>query len=333
MSIGLGGIGIDGAVGGVAGAVTAINISAGTTSNNLSAVTFANSNGVSFGLNASTVTASHAINVSAGTTSNNLSAITFANSNQISFGINASTITASGGTLSVDTGLTVTTGTGGTTLKPIEMSVWRNFHGNFVTLATAQSNSVVSIQPFLLQWPVVFSNVYLPVGIICASTNNTSSVYIDLSVSAVFYSRNVSTLSYITSFSNTMTSTFSSNGAPTQYFAITMTNAAATTLIPGEYFLAVHLSTDNTATNASTATTAIAGNTVSMVAAYSMANLGHIRSWGGAVVQNSFHLGGAGVVSTGATRSSLAFTDYTASGTRPLQGVVAFELRNVTWNV
>ena len=36
--------------------LTNVNLSAGTTSNNLSAVTFANSNGISFGLNASTVT-------------------------------------------------------------------------------------------------------------------------------------------------------------------------------------------------------------------------------------------------------------------------------------
>lgn len=44
--------------GGGGAGLSAINISAGTTSNNLSAVTFANSNGVSFGLNGSVVTGS-----------------------------------------------------------------------------------------------------------------------------------------------------------------------------------------------------------------------------------------------------------------------------------
>lgn len=39
------------------GGITAINVSAGTTSNNLTALTFADSNGISFGLNASTITA------------------------------------------------------------------------------------------------------------------------------------------------------------------------------------------------------------------------------------------------------------------------------------
>lgn len=42
------------------GGITNINLSAGTTSNNLSALTLSNSNGVSFGLNGSTVTASYA---------------------------------------------------------------------------------------------------------------------------------------------------------------------------------------------------------------------------------------------------------------------------------
>jgi hypothetical protein len=87
----------------VAGLISNINVSAGTTSGNLSALTFSNSNGVSFGLNNGTITASvnaaggglTNINVSAGTTSNNLSAFTFANSNGVSFGLDASTFTAS----------------------------------------------------------------------------------------------------------------------------------------------------------------------------------------------------------------------------------------------
>jgi len=84
-------------------------VSAGTTSNNLSAITFSNGSNVSFGLNGSVITASvntslTAINVSAGTTSNNLSAITFSNLNGLTFGLNGSVITGSytvPGTLSV----------------------------------------------------------------------------------------------------------------------------------------------------------------------------------------------------------------------------------------
>jgi len=81
--------------------MTNMNVSAGTTSNNLTAITFSNSNGVSFGLNGSTITASVAaggggsVNISAGTTSNALTAWTWSNSNNVSFGLNASTLTAS----------------------------------------------------------------------------------------------------------------------------------------------------------------------------------------------------------------------------------------------
>ena len=52
------------------------------------------------------------INVSAGTTSNNLSAITFSNSNNVSFGLNGSTLTGSIATTYAGTGITTTTTAG-----------------------------------------------------------------------------------------------------------------------------------------------------------------------------------------------------------------------------
>lgn len=51
---------ISGATGGGGGGITNVNLSAGTTSQNLSNFVFSNSNGVSFGLNGSTITASAA---------------------------------------------------------------------------------------------------------------------------------------------------------------------------------------------------------------------------------------------------------------------------------
>lgn len=86
-------------VGGAA-AGASINFSAGTTSGNLSAVTFANGSNVSFGLAAGVLTASvaaslAAFNISAGTTSGNLSSLLFSNGSGVSFGLNGGTITAS----------------------------------------------------------------------------------------------------------------------------------------------------------------------------------------------------------------------------------------------
>lgn len=84
----------------VVGLLSAINFSAGTTSNNLSALTFSNLNGVTFGLNGSVVTASvgaggAAGSISAGTTSVALGQAVFSNSNNVSFGLAGSTVTAS----------------------------------------------------------------------------------------------------------------------------------------------------------------------------------------------------------------------------------------------
>jgi len=89
--------------GGAGGGLSALGVSAGTTNIAASGLSFVNSNGVTFGLNGSTLTASvgtaggglTAINVSAGTTSNNLSNLVLANLNGISFGLNGSTLTAS----------------------------------------------------------------------------------------------------------------------------------------------------------------------------------------------------------------------------------------------
>lgn len=85
--------------------ITGINASAGTTSNNLSNIVFSNSNGVSFGLNGSTVTASVSV-TAAGDGINRISAgtqiagtnqtVVFSNSNGITFGMsNNSVVTAS----------------------------------------------------------------------------------------------------------------------------------------------------------------------------------------------------------------------------------------------
>lgn len=103
--------------------VSNLNISAGTTSNNLAAVTFANSNGISFGLNASTITASFepGVKLSAGTTSNLASAFTFANRNGVSFGLDAGTLTAS-----VATSLTSVNISAGTTSQNLSNVVFSN---------------------------------------------------------------------------------------------------------------------------------------------------------------------------------------------------------------
>jgi hypothetical protein len=76
-----------------AATISAVNLSAGTTSNNLSAFVFSNANGIGFGLNGSTVTASYTqsthphMAVSAGTNSQNTGTVSFSNASGVSFGM------------------------------------------------------------------------------------------------------------------------------------------------------------------------------------------------------------------------------------------------------
>jgi hypothetical protein len=130
------------------GGLTNIKLSAGTTSNLGSAFTFSNSNGVSFGLNASTITASIAtsltnMRLSAGTTSNLRSDFTFSNSNGISFGLDNGTITGS-----VATSLTNIRVSAGTTSNLLSAITFSNSNGitfglNASTL-TASHNGITS---------------------------------------------------------------------------------------------------------------------------------------------------------------------------------------------
>jgi hypothetical protein len=121
-----------------------IRVSGGTTSNLLSAITFADGNGVSFGLNASTMTASiatslTAIRVSGGTTSNLLSAITFGDANGISFGINASMMTASHNALTSQSNQNVTAGNGGFAFQTLSFS---NING--VSFGTSAGSAITA---------------------------------------------------------------------------------------------------------------------------------------------------------------------------------------------
>lgn len=86
-----------------AATISNVLFSAGTLSSLRSDITFANSNGVTFGLatngvitaSVATAAAGNSVNFSAGTTSNNLASVVFSNSNGVTFGLNGSTITAS----------------------------------------------------------------------------------------------------------------------------------------------------------------------------------------------------------------------------------------------
>lgn len=94
-------------------------------------INFSNSNNITFGFDAAihnTITASYAFNVSAGTTSSGVNAVTFSNSNGVAFGFDGSNVTANIGYLSywfnadrIDNTVTTTVGGSTSVIAPFMM--------------------------------------------------------------------------------------------------------------------------------------------------------------------------------------------------------------------
>jgi hypothetical protein len=203
-------------VGGVALSAGAQLASSGT-------VSFSNENGVSFGLNAGTLTASVIagnVNFSAGTTSNNLSAVTFANSNGISFGLNASTVTASFSSF------------GGQTISCFSQDA------DFVTNFTANQNAL-SVQKVSL--PMNLRATQLAILADFRGTNISSDA---VTMSHAVYTLSGGTASLASSGSRVVTW---ASGAPylsvsgTQYRSV----GVSYSMTPGDYLFAWCVSTAN----------------------------------------------------------------------------------------
>lgn len=130
--------------------LTNINLSAGTTSQNLSNFVFSNSNNVSFGLNGSTVTASATVASTQGSvvfgavgSTNTGSQLIFSNSNNVTFGLNASTFTASVTVASTQGSLRFSAGTTNTLASNFSFSDGSNvsfgLNGSTITASVATS--------------------------------------------------------------------------------------------------------------------------------------------------------------------------------------------------
>lgn len=181
---------------------------------------------------------------------------------------------------------------------------------NGVGVGANLGNSTAMIQPIWLVQPLAFSVARIWISVANAnSAANNSSAYLDVSMSLVLYSRNVSTLSYMTSGSATATASWSSNATGTMngriFFDVTFNN---TTLTVGEYWMAQHVSTTNSATGGAN-TTALTCS----VQYIQQGMLGVAHRLGVATSNSVFAALGAGILSTNNTRSSIAFSDYSAN--------------------
>ena len=196
--------------------LTNVNISAGSTSSNVSAVTFSNANNVSFGFDGTNITASinvsaANINISAGTTSNESSAFTFANGSNVSFGINAGTITAS--VASSLTGINVSAGTTSNNLSAVTFANSNNasfgLNASTVTVSAPVNFSAGTTSNNLTQ--LSFSNgsnvsFGLNAGTLTASV---ASSLTGINISAGTTSNNLSAAA----FSNSYNVSFGLNGS------------------------------------------------------------------------------------------------------------------------
>jgi hypothetical protein len=239
-----------------------INLSAGTTSNNLTAVTFANSNNNTWGLNASTVTISAPVNFSAGTTSNNLTQVSFSNGSGVTFGLNAGTITASinaltainvsagttsnnltAFTLSNSNGLSFGINASTITAKYGGFSSWSN--GDPATALTGGQNTLF-FQPIIVPYAMTVSMIEF-----LASISNVTNSSGGFSLSAALYTLNggsAGTFSLASSGSSNITWTSGaalSSNTGINYQSMSVNSWSIT---PGPYLFAWWLSTQAAAT-------------------------------------------------------------------------------------
>lgn len=265
----------------------------GTTFNgaNISGSITQNSNGIALSLSAPTPGGGAAINVSAGTTSGNLQTLQFNNSNGVSFGLNGSTITASaagggggGGltavsllgnqvgnnTVGLDAnsvmyfsggdGITLS-GTGSTLVisnaLQVTLSSTHLFPGfPFSAVNTSLSNQYEFFIPFNLVQPLSVSAVELLASVSCNSSA-ASSGQVGHTVGFGLYTRNstnANVINTIASATYTMAGSYSSNASSalslisdivnsTSYSTFTSTAAGASSIMHGPRVLKLPLST------------------------------------------------------------------------------------------
>jgi len=209
-------------------------------------------------------------------------------------------------------------------------SWWANAVGDAAALiGTLVGNSLVSIRKVQIAEPVACSDMRVAASASLATAANASSAFYDYSLSAVVYSRTGSSLSSMLSGSLASWASWSSNATASLggMNAYVVPWNTSTVLAPGEYWIALHLSTTNTATGGA-ATTAL-GNSQSMLGVNPLNTaVAGMKPVGVGVNASYGMVSGQGLVSTGATLASLAISNVTVTGSRGAAAALWVELRN-----
>lgn len=232
-----------------AATISNIRVSAGTTSNLMSAVTFDNAGGITFGLNGSVITAvapagaPSPVNFSAGTTSGNLDSVVFSNANGVSFGLNGSTITASAA--------------GGAAPYTYSSLVLPDMN---ISALGALGNGSFSIRNIDMGGYATATRVSMPYLWQQASTANANTIAIAMTVLCGIYTRNNLTLNTISSGSTQTTYSYASNTAgATQIIGSVVRPISLpmnVNLTPGNYYFGFGISTAYSSIGTATTTAA-----------------------------------------------------------------------------
>lgn len=289
----------------------AINVSAGTTSGNLQTLQFDNGNGVTFGLNGSTVTASVAagggVAIADGGGTQTSGTVQFSNSNNITFGLNNGTMTAS-------------------YQNPYEIVFWRP--NDMVTTVGAPIVNSASIVYCPMDHNLTATRFDYIASVNVATAGNNSSAGFLYSATAVLYTRNGGTLSSLSSATTANQMTWSSNatGSVTGAFFLSIplnVNAQA-----DKYWVGAQISTR--ATGLTGANTTSLGNTVSMMGVGSVvAGAFSVREPGAATANSNGWVYGMGMYSGTSNFSTIAFSNLTQQGTNAQRANIGFRMVNV----
>ncbi|HNE33139.1 MAG TPA: hypothetical protein PK365_12230 [Nitrospira sp.] len=220
--------------------------------------------------------------------------------------------------------------TNGSTISISQVPSSRYVNENAVTTTgLAADRSSVSIVPFMIQHQLDMSNMRCLISMSGQTTTNNSTNGAAISISGVLYSLNGSSLSSILSGSNTYTGTWSSNATASVFGAraLTMNFNNTTRLAPGEYWWAVHVSSATTAANTSGTSNLTHAFTMGIGAANLTQMLG-ADPWGQATAATRGVSVGLGILSTGATRASIAISEIQQTGSRAQAAKLWLDMRN-----
>jgi hypothetical protein len=194
--------------------------------------------------------------------------------------------------------------------------------------SSAMANGNASFRYFVLENPVSFSRVDVPIVVSLSSSATANTADLNISSGIVIYSRNASTLSPIMGSFGTTTYTWASGTS--NFSSLTggkfASFALGGSLPAGEYWIGFQLSTTNNS-SIGTATTQLA-NSISVLhgSVYSLSGFGNFGNTFSA--STNFLMNGMFTNTITATNQTIALSNISMTGTQGARAYFPFQMRN-----